>query len=95
MLLKAEKKNKLSSAYDPQPYTVIKKKGPSVILKRGNEPCNMRNVSFVRKLAIPNNKEPDQKDPTPETSGEDQTNSSQGRPLRERRPPKHLKDFVL
>ena len=95
VLLKAEKKNKLSSAYDPQPYTVIKKKGPSVILKRGNEPCIMRNVSFVRKLAIPNNKEPDQKDPTPETSGEDQAKSLKGRPLRERRPPKHLKDFIL
>ncbi len=80
VLLKAEKENKLSSAYDPQPYTVIKKKGPNVILKRGNEPCIMRNVSFVRKLAIPNNKEPDQKDPTPETSGEDQAKSLKRRP---------------
>ncbi len=95
MLLKAEKKNKLSSAYDPQPYTIIKKKGPSVILKHGNEPCIMQNVSFVRKLAIPNNKEPDQKDPTFETSGEDQDKSLKGRPSRECRPPKRLKDFVL
>ena len=29
VLLKQEKGNKLSSAYDPQPYTVVKKKGPS------------------------------------------------------------------
>ncbi len=55
----------------------------------------MRNVLFVRKLAIPNNKEQDQIDPTPETSGEDQDKSLKGRPLRERWPPKHLKDSVL
>ena len=53
VLLKLQKRNKLSSTYDPQPYAVVKKKGLSVILKRGNEPCIRRNVSFVRKLPTP------------------------------------------
>ena len=33
ILLKEQTKNKLSSAYDPKAYTVIKKKGPSIMWK--------------------------------------------------------------
>lgn len=96
VLLKELNKNKLSSTYDPQPYTVIKKKGPSVILKRGDESCIMRNVSVVRKIAKPQN----------EGIGEDPKSLSRGSedhleeltkrlPSRERRLPGRLKDFVL
>ena len=95
VLLKQEKGNKLSSAYDPQPYTVVKKKGPSVILKRGNEPCIMQNVSFVRELATPRDKELDQKDSAPTANEKDQAKPSERRPSRECRLPYHFKDFVL
>ena len=95
VLLKQAKGNKLSSGYDPQPYTVVKKKGPSVILKRGNEPCIMRNVSFVRKLPTPRDKELDQKDSAPTTNEKDEAKPSERRPSRERRLPDCFKYFVL
>ena len=50
VLLQQAKQNKLSTRYDPKPYTVLERKGPSLILQRGRGPVCMRNVSRVRKL---------------------------------------------
>ena len=50
VLLQQAKQNKLSTRYDPKPYTVLERKGTSLILQRGNGPLCMRNVSRVRKL---------------------------------------------
>ncbi|CAB4041494.1 Uncharacterized protein K02A2.6, partial [Paramuricea clavata] len=50
VLLKQERKNKLSTKYDPDPYIVVGTKGTSLLLKRRAEPEIMRNSSAVRKL---------------------------------------------
>ena len=50
VLQQQAKQNKLSTRYNPKPYTVLERKGPSLILQRGNGPVCMRNVSRVRKL---------------------------------------------
>ena len=50
VLLQQAKQNKLSTRYDPKPYTVLERKGPSLILQRGRRPVCMRNVSCVCKL---------------------------------------------
>ena len=50
VLLKQERKNRLSTRYDPDPYVVVGTKGTSLLLKRRAEPEIMRNSSAVRKL---------------------------------------------
>ena len=50
VLLQQARKNKLSTRYDPEPYTVVDRKDPSLILQRGNGRVFMRNVSHVHKL---------------------------------------------
>ena len=51
MLLPQARQNKLSTLYDPQPYTVIERRRPSLILQRRNgQRVFMRNVSHVHKL---------------------------------------------
>jgi hypothetical protein len=50
VLLKQERKNKLSTKYDPDPYIVVGTKGTSLLQKRRAEPEIMRNSSAVRKL---------------------------------------------
>ena len=50
VLLRQPKQTKLSTTYDPKPYTVEEKKGPSVLLKRSFEPQILRNESMVRKI---------------------------------------------
>ena len=50
VLLKQQRKNKLSTRYDPDPYTVVGTKGTSLLLKRRDEPEIMRNSAAVRKL---------------------------------------------
>ena len=50
MLLKQARQNKLSTLYDPHPFTVLEHRGPSLILQREDGPMFMRNVSHVHKL---------------------------------------------
>jgi len=50
VLLKQVRQNKLSTLYDPHPFTVLERKGPSLILQRGDGRMFMRNVSHVHKL---------------------------------------------
>ena len=38
VLLQQPKKNKLSTRFDPKPYIVTEKKGPTVLLQRGSSP---------------------------------------------------------
>ena len=108
VLLQKPRKNKLSTRFDPKPYTVKEKKGPTVILQRGSSQPIMRNTAFVRKL--PTN--------TPPVTGEGDEDSDEdeeipllsndpvqpqpvipelvpGRPQRIRNRPQHLRDYVL
>ena len=50
LLLKQARQNKLSTLYDPRPFTVLERRGPSLILHRGDGRMFMRNVSHVHKL---------------------------------------------
>ena len=50
VLLQRAVQNKLSTRFDPNPYTLLERKGPSLILQRGGGRVFMRNVSHVRKL---------------------------------------------
>ena len=50
VLVQQARQNKLSTCYDPKPYTVLERKGPSLILQRGEGTVFMRNVSHVHKL---------------------------------------------
>ena len=96
VLLRQQKSNKLSSAYDPLPYLVVKKKGPSVILQRGNGPRIMRNVSFVKKVPFSSEgKESAQGTFTPRKNKQHQTEATGGRPSRTRFLPGHFRDFVV
>ncbi|CAB3980227.1 uncharacterized protein K02A2.6-like [Paramuricea clavata] len=47
MLLRQPRQTKLSTTYDPKPYIVEEKKGPSVLLKRPFERPIMRNESMI------------------------------------------------
>ena len=96
VLLRQEKSNKLSSAYDPLPYLVVKKKVPSVILQRGNGPRIMRNVSFVKKVPFSSKgKELAPEKSTPRANKQHQAKSIGGRPSRTRVLPGHFRDFVV
>ncbi|PFX34699.1 Uncharacterized protein K02A2.6 [Stylophora pistillata] len=50
VLLQQAWQNKLSTLYDPQPYTVLERKGPSLILQQRNGRVFMHNVSHIHKL---------------------------------------------
>lgn len=50
VLLQQKRQDKLSTRYDCHPYTVIEKRGPSLILQRGDETPVMRNISLVHKI---------------------------------------------
>ncbi|KAK3738593.1 hypothetical protein QZH41_009884, partial [Actinostola sp. cb2023] len=46
VLLQQARHNKLTTRYDPKPYMVLERRGPSVILQRENGRMFMRNVSL-------------------------------------------------
>lgn len=105
VLLRQQKKNKLSTTYDPRPYIVRQKKGPSPILQRANEPSIMRNASFVRKIPydcapqpVPDENDTDDEDIVlPAVPGRVPllVQAPHARPGRQRRAPAHLRDFIL
>ncbi|XP_024117578.2 uncharacterized protein K02A2.6-like [Oryzias melastigma] len=94
VLLRQQKQNKLSTPFEPEPYTVISRKGPSVWLEK-NGIKKMRHVSHV-KLWI----EPEQDASLlydgikPTTATPDAPKQKESRPQRAKRTPTHLKDFV-
>ena len=88
VLLKQERKNKLSTKYDPDPYIVVGTKGTSLLLKRRAEPEIMRNSSAVLKLP------PEGTDSHPHEAKRkpDQMvdTTAKPRPHRQRKPPEYL-----
>ena len=91
VLLKQERKNKLSTRYDPDPYVVVGTKGTSVLLKRRAEPEIMRNSSAVRKLPRDDNNGMGEH-PHEADRGSDQVVVTTGgpRPQRLRKPPEYF-----
>ena len=59
VLLQQKQQHKLSTRYDCRPRTVIARRGPSIVLQRGDEAPIMRNVSLVYKIPNETNSEED------------------------------------
>ena len=91
VLLKQERKNKLSTRYDPDPYVVVGTKGTSLLLKRRAQPEIMRNSSAVRKLPRDDNNGMGEH-PHEADRGSDQVVVTTGgpRPQRLRKPPEYF-----
>ena len=51
VLVKQEKTNKLSTAYDHMPYKVINKKGSLIVAKNEEGKCIARNSSHFKKIS--------------------------------------------
>ena len=51
-LLMRQKENKLSATYDPEPYSVVSKRGDLMVIERG-ETLFKRNVGHVKKFIQP------------------------------------------
>ncbi|PFX22152.1 hypothetical protein AWC38_SpisGene13325 [Stylophora pistillata] len=97
VLSKQMKENKLSTTYDPLPYTISKKHGNEVIIS-SPEGVNMsRNVADVKKY-LREDTTADEQVAEDDSSEEDDTGrrtEPQRRPVRERRPPEYLKDYEV
>ncbi|KAJ7373063.1 hypothetical protein OS493_014210, partial [Desmophyllum pertusum] len=49
VLLRQERQNKLTSAYDPSPYVIVARRGDLVVIERGNALLK-RNVAHVKRF---------------------------------------------
>lgn len=101
VLLKQPKQNKLTTAFEPEPYRVVERKGPSVILEKNGVKC-MRHVSSAKRWVSPQIQSADMDDAwmgpdhvSKEPSGRVPVREqSVHRPRRIRREPLSLKDYV-
>ena len=89
VLLKQERKNKLSTRYDPDPYMVVETKGTSLLLKRRAELEIMRNSSAVRKLP-PDSKTGSRSNEAEGTTDQADETAPKSRPQRQQKPPEYL-----
>ena len=100
VLLKQSRQSKLSTLYDPHPFTVLERRGPSLILQRGDGRMFMRIVSHVHKLHR-NSRIREEDDYEMDVDLPQAVNpprvEEQGvrRSARVRRAPAHLKDYEL
>ncbi|XP_059209654.1 uncharacterized protein K02A2.6 [Centropristis striata] len=92
VLVRQQKQNKLSTPYERHPYTVISRKGQSVIIEKDGKKM-MRHVSFVKLWVEPEKDTPEPNSVSAETEPDD-TSQQDCRPQRTRRSPTHLTDFV-
>ena len=101
VLLQQAKQNKLSMRYNPKPYTVLERKGPSLILQRGSGPVCMRNVSRVHKLhqttalQEEDDLDMDMNFPVNNADPSQAENQCVRKSVRVRRAPAHLNDYQL
>jgi len=106
VLLQQAAQNKLLTRFDPNPYTVLEHKGPSLILQRGGGRVFMCSVSHVpvRKLHQDTNvqeeEDYDMDADLPQAVNQDMdppqaVGQDVQRPVRVRRAPPYLKDFQL
>lgn len=104
VLLQQARRNKLSTRYDPNPYTVLERKGPSLLLQRGEGTVFMRNVSHVHKLhqsTVAQNENDDDMDVNIPQAVDQEIDPLQAvdqdvrRSVRVRRAPAHLNEYEL
>ena len=86
VLMKNTNRKKLTPMFQPEPVTVVERKGSMIVAKRGNEQ-KARNCSFFRKINIDSN-ENDDEAPQPK-----QPEKISGK--REIRLPQRLTDFII
>ena len=97
VLLQQPRKNKLTSGFDPKPFTVISHKGTSLILQRRGGPQIMCNISATRKLLfLPDDVHDIESDDDVMTDHAPILGEMNCRqlPSRQRRPPSYLRDYV-
>ena len=100
VLLLQKRQNKLTTRYDPRPFTVVKRKGVSVELVRGRARL-FRNLSVVKKVIPTTRKSELVRRPTQGVSlpirGNITVENTErcDRPVRERCVPSYLNDFLL
>ena len=99
VLLLQKRTNKLTPKYDPRPFTVVKRKGVSVALARGQARL-FRNVSLVKKVnsAMMNTEQSRnslQDVHLPSCLNAGPRDTGQARPFRERRIPRYLNDYIV
>ena len=92
VLLLQKRANKLSTRYDPKPFTVISKKGVSVELARGQTRL-FRNLPMVKKVNNPTINNGQSRNPSCVDNSPSYLNS--GRPSCERRIPSYLNDYIV
>ena len=102
VLVKQERKNKLSTPFAPEPYDVVTKTGNSVVVESPEGVQLMRNTTHVKKYEEtsqnPEETTPllDVSDPMkPEAEQEKPSSPVMTRPTRVRRMPERFKDFVM
>jgi len=102
VLVKQERKNKLSTSFAPEPYDVVTKTGNSVVVESPEGVQLMRNTTHVKKYeeASQNQEETtpllDVADLVePEAEREELSSPVMTRPTRARKLPERFKDFVM
>ena len=102
VLVKQERKNKLSTPFAPEPYDVVTKTGNSVVVESPEGVQLMRNTTHVKRYeeTSQNPEEtsslPDVTDPVkPEAEREIPSSPVMTRPTRVRKMPERFKDFVM
>ena len=69
VLLRQTRENKLSPAFEPDPYKVIQKEGNAVVIENGEGNRKMRNVAHMKKLWRPEEPETDSQESVQEDNG--------------------------
>ena len=90
VLVKQEKQNKLTTAFNPAPYTVVSKKGNSVIVENPEGVQYSRNTSHVKKFIQENFDTPELSTPKIPPALKEVNTESLERPVTEAAKPKKV-----
>ena len=102
VLVRQERRNKLSTPFAPEPYDVITKNGKSVVIESSEGVQSMRNATHVKKYEEPS-PSPDETTLVPDDTAHTEPEPEQekasspivSRPSRVRKLPERFKDFDL
>ena len=102
VLVRQERRNKLSTPFAPEPYDVITKNGNSVVIESSEGVQSMRNTTHVKKYGEPS-PSPDETTPVPDDIARTEPEPEQekasrpiiSRPSRVRKLPERFEDFDM
>lgn len=101
VLIKQQRKNKLSTPFDPEPVTVVGRKGSMLILRKHDGTELARNVSHAKRIFRKSARKCPQTTRNDSDYDDDDDNTPTvqppqiHRPVKERRPPRYLKDLTV